>query len=330
MSSLFRRQEFSPSCPSGGTWYACETGSKFVGCCNSSPCVNGCPDGNLCPASFDPEFYGKFKDQECPKGSRWYSCAYTSPPFLGCCKSPACGTGCPVGDLTAGFLSSNPYIAEGYLSSLTSSASSSDKPTSTSRSTSATSATVIGSSSKPSAAAEPIATSSSTKISTGAIAGGAVGGLAVIAILVILLLLYRKRRASTSSEHICELDAPREKPTPMYKDGGSSESSTQDSKHGASQCRQAIVSLLTAHILTCQSPTNRIFHTCADLSTFVASSGLPFIASRRDGWTIRTQTALITICKLAEHVYTLDKRTRYHHFRTNPTWRLGQLQRIQS
>lgn len=289
MSLLFRRQEFSPSCPSGGDWYACETGSKFVGCCNSSPCVNGCPDGNLAPASFDPAFYGKFNDQECPKGSRWYSCAYTNPPFLGCCKSVACGaeTGCPVGDLTAGFLSSNPYIAEGYLSSANSSATSSASSTPA----------------ETSAAARPVVTSSSTKAPIGAIVGGVVGGLAVIAILVILLLWYRKRKASKPHQHISELDAPPEKPTPMYKDGVLSEPGTQDGKHGVSPI------LFPPHNLIFQSPRHRIFLACANIFTLVSRPGLPF----RNGRAIRPQTAPITIRKLV-------KSTRYQH------WKLQRIQ----
>ena len=108
-SFLLPRQAFSPSCPSGGTFYACQSGTNFVGCCNSEASSNGCSDGNLEPASFNTAYYGQFKDQECPTGSRWYTCTGTKPPFMGCCKSNPCSNdGCPAGDLTAGFLSSNP------------------------------------------------------------------------------------------------------------------------------------------------------------------------------------------------------------------------------
>ncbi|OCK92398.1 uncharacterized protein K441DRAFT_570129, partial [Cenococcum geophilum 1.58] len=75
-----KRQAFRPSCPSGGNWYSCGYGSRFVGCCKSQPCVNNCPAGNLEPASFDPSYYGKFPDQECSAGS-WYTCTGTTPPF---------------------------------------------------------------------------------------------------------------------------------------------------------------------------------------------------------------------------------------------------------
>ena len=113
MSELSPRQAFSPSCPSGGTWYACSTDSLFVGCCNGSvsPCALGCPDGLLEPASFDPAYWGTFPDQECSIGSQWYTCANSEPPFMGCCKTNPCNAGCPTGDLTPGYLSSDQALA---------------------------------------------------------------------------------------------------------------------------------------------------------------------------------------------------------------------------
>jgi hypothetical protein len=54
------------SCPSGGTFWACGDGSRFVGCCASEPCSVGCPAGNLKSSSFDASQYGKIPGkQEC-------------------------------------------------------------------------------------------------------------------------------------------------------------------------------------------------------------------------------------------------------------------------
>lgn len=187
MSTLF----FSPSCPSGGNFYACDVGANFVGCCKDDPCDdNGCSAGNLEPASFDSSQYGKFADQECPSDSKWYTCKYTHPPFMGCCKSSPCGTGCNATDLTAGYLSSNPTLRAQFLPSSTSSAYASHSSGSNSESaTSPMSATASETGSEPQTAA---ATTSPIphKTNTGAIAGGITGGGIFLVILVGLLLLY--------------------------------------------------------------------------------------------------------------------------------------------
>jgi hypothetical protein len=98
-----RHAEFAPSCPSGGQYYACETGTKFVGCCEGSadPCKVMCPAGNLRTTSFDINYYGTFPDLSCESNSDPYSCTGTKPAFLGCCKSNPCATtdGCPASDL---------------------------------------------------------------------------------------------------------------------------------------------------------------------------------------------------------------------------------------
>lgn len=249
MSALFRRAEFNPSCPSGGTFYVCDSGSKFVGCCKGSPCVNGCSDGNLSPASFNADAYkSPFQDQSCPQGSSWYSCAFTDPPFLGCCKSDPCGTGCPVGDLTAGFLSSNPAAAAQYLS-YGSSATKSSRPTSLGGSSLTTSSvsnslapsSITGSSAKTSAASQSAVASSSQKDShAGAIAGGVGGGIFLLIMLGALRLCYQQRKGRTSTKPLNELDAPPEKPKPMYADEGSIQSSMQDQKLASQQGKPAI------------------------------------------------------------------------------------------
>ncbi|KAF2459472.1 hypothetical protein BDY21DRAFT_191238 [Lineolata rhizophorae] len=109
MSSDISCLDFNPSCPSGGSFHVCTSGSRFVGCCRSlDPCSDlGCSDGNIEPASFDASAYGTFSDQECPTGSSFYACADADPPFMGCCQSNPCNEGCPDDDLTQAFLSPN-------------------------------------------------------------------------------------------------------------------------------------------------------------------------------------------------------------------------------
>lgn len=160
-----------------------------MGCCQSQPCTNSCPDGNLRPASFDMNSYGTFPDQQCPSGSRWYTCTGVSPPFMGCCKSNPCSKGCPVGDLAAGFLSSNPKVASPFLTSSASSStsssisSSSHSTSASSRSSSSTSSSPISSSTNSSSIVSPLATSTpAPSASTGVIANAAVGGVAVVAV----------------------------------------------------------------------------------------------------------------------------------------------------
>jgi len=196
---MFKRQSFDPSCPSGGSFYACTSGTRFVGCCNDDPCQTGCSDGNLEPASFNPALYGTIQDQECPMGSEWYTCTTTNPPFMGCCKSNPCSStyGCPTGDVTAGFLSSNPAVAKGFLPAAASSSSAASSPTSASHSSSATSASA-------SASAATLTNTPTHKITTGAIAGGAIGGFAGLALLLALLALFLRRTTAKSRRHMAE------------------------------------------------------------------------------------------------------------------------------
>ncbi|THY96865.1 hypothetical protein D6C95_05077 [Aureobasidium pullulans] len=176
---LWPRQSFDPSCPSGGSWYACTTGSRFVGCCTGSidPCdeTTSCPTKNFKPASFDTAEYGTFPDQTCDADSNWYTCAGTDPAFMGCCKSNPCSSGCPTQDLTAASLSTDEAVASAFIT------------------TSATAAAT----STAAATTTPSAASSSSGDNVGAIAGGVVGGIAGIALVLIGILwcLKRKRRA---------------------------------------------------------------------------------------------------------------------------------------
>ncbi|KAJ5915458.1 hypothetical protein N7466_011391 [Penicillium verhagenii] len=81
------------TCPSGGTWYVCPEAPYFVGCCSSDPCTNvdansTAPCQDVYPASFDPSIYNDILSNSCidPANSKWYTCAFTDPPFIGCCS----------------------------------------------------------------------------------------------------------------------------------------------------------------------------------------------------------------------------------------------------
>ena len=194
MSRLHLRQAFQPSCPAESNWYACGSGSLFVGCCTSDPCANSCPDDNLRPASFNSKFYGSIPNEQCPPGSLWYTCAATNPPFLGCCKSSPCDDGCPAGNLTAGFLnlasaapfSPIPAITSAAAATAFSSAASTSSPLSSfvSASTSITSAV-------PTSVPNTVTQPTQHSISTGITVGATLGGIAIV--IIGLLLWYWKR-----------------------------------------------------------------------------------------------------------------------------------------
>ncbi|KAF2172933.1 hypothetical protein M409DRAFT_16886 [Zasmidium cellare ATCC 36951] len=167
------------SCPSGGDFYACTEGSRFVGCCGRNPCELGCAAGDLQPTSFEADQHGEIPDQSCSAGL-FYTCAFTDPPFWGCCATSPCGDGCPSDQLSGAFISSNPGTAEPFLrlNETYNDGSSSDDSS-----------------------------------NTGAIAGGVVGGIVGVAIIILGILWYlrRRRRAATKpdepTEQIQELPA---------------------------------------------------------------------------------------------------------------------------
>lgn len=231
MSTKNRRQTFQPSCPAGGEFYACDYGWRFVGCCTSEPCDNGCDGSHLKPSSFLKEKYADIPGALCPGGSLWYKCAGTTPPFMGCCKSDPCKqNGCPAKDLTAATLASNPPEALPYSpipnpslvrstqSSRVSSTSlvaeslsslgipSTNATTLHSGSTSSNSKTRILTTTSlsspgllattvtpiPSGSSSP---SSKTRIIGGTI-GGIVGGALIVIVIGVLFFLYRRRKAS--------------------------------------------------------------------------------------------------------------------------------------
>ncbi|KAL2813376.1 hypothetical protein BJX63DRAFT_224709 [Aspergillus granulosus] len=103
------------TCPSGGTWYVCPDEPYFVGCCSSDPCTNvdanntsPCPD--VYPAAFDPSIFDSILPNSCidSPNSNWYTCNFTDPPFLGCCRSNPCANeGCRDDDILAAAWSSS-------------------------------------------------------------------------------------------------------------------------------------------------------------------------------------------------------------------------------
>ncbi|KAL8676889.1 MAG: hypothetical protein Q9186_006643, partial [Xanthomendoza sp. 1 TL-2023] len=117
MATLSARQVFQPSCPQGGSWTACGFGSRFVGCClnASAACINGCSDSDLKPANFVGHHYLEITNSDCPSDSQWYTCAFTTPTFMGCCASNPCSqNGCTLKDLRAASLSKDQARAGPY------------------------------------------------------------------------------------------------------------------------------------------------------------------------------------------------------------------------
>ncbi|MCJ1387039.1 hypothetical protein MMC17_010168 [Xylographa soralifera] len=223
MTVTYVRQSFDPSCPNGGSFFACDYGSMFVGCCTGdNPCGDaGCSAGDLQPASFVASAYGTFADQLCNAGSQWYTCAGTDPSFMGCCQSDACSNnGCPAQDLTPGILQSVPALNSAYNPISNPSATSSAAAPSTSAllttsttssvttsqtsitGTSISTGTLAGASASSTTSAETITSQHSSGPHTAAIAGGAVGGVAVLALLLGLLLWYCRRNVRASRRNM--------------------------------------------------------------------------------------------------------------------------------
>ncbi|KAH6662504.1 hypothetical protein B0J14DRAFT_495950, partial [Halenospora varia] len=126
------------SCPNGGTWQECTSGSNlFFGCCISNACNGGCPSSDLRAAGLGtaagPNFPSNegspWPNEKCSTG-QWWTCAVQTPTFQGCCDSNPCnGVGCPSSQLHAAAFASSPASATSKVSSSTVSSSSSTKET---------------------------------------------------------------------------------------------------------------------------------------------------------------------------------------------------------
>jgi hypothetical protein len=213
MGRLAQRQIFSPSCPSGGTWYACSTDSpsQFVGCCEGSgdPCKSSCSARNLKPASFDAQYYLYLPDVSCPSTSSPYKCLLETP-FFGCCKSNACSTGCASSDLEAASLPSDSSLAASFSPSSTYSSSS---PTSTSSNSTSSSSSTTSATTSPTTSTTPTpAAAPSSSRHTKLVAGASGGGAALFAIIVGWLLYHclyaRRSRKIKHEEFDRRLSAP--------------------------------------------------------------------------------------------------------------------------
>ncbi|KAJ8113509.1 hypothetical protein OPT61_g4368 [Boeremia exigua] len=177
------------TCPSGGEWYACPSGtgsSKFVGCCagTSDPCSTGCAQGNIRPAAFPPENYGKFPDATCGTNSNFFTCAPgDNNTFWGCCKSVPCSSSpprCLDDDLVPAFLD-QPVQINFY-------AVGNADPSST-----------------------PSPSSEEGGVSKGAIIGGAVGGgvgLLIVGLLIFFFLRRRRQNKRTTRGETAEAASP--------------------------------------------------------------------------------------------------------------------------
>ncbi|KAF5008492.1 hypothetical protein FDECE_5225 [Fusarium decemcellulare] len=203
------------ACPYGGNFYICrDSPTQFIGCCKSDPCGERkglCPDEHLRSASFEAKQYNQILPQACINDNRdvkWYTCAGTTPSFLGCCAVNPCAKGvCPARELRAAKLSDNSKDAEPFRgggsppdpvsSSSTSSSSSTESSQTissftTSYLTTTTTDTTTSVTATNTSEAGTDAPGGHKKLEDGAIAGIAIG--TIFFILVIFGLLYCARR----------------------------------------------------------------------------------------------------------------------------------------
>lgn len=189
------KSRIAASSPFNVTFYACDFGERFLGCCeNGSPastCTNGCPQEDLLPASFEKVYYDYVTRAACTRGD-WWSCANISPPFLGCCLSNPCLGGCPPSDLTAAIFSLNQTDNPLY-SAIPHAPAAASSTTSSSTSTAASSTPVRTTGAAHSAITNP---SPIQKNSTRRVVGDVVGAVLAVGVIFIgVLLLYRRLKS---------------------------------------------------------------------------------------------------------------------------------------
>lgn len=197
------------ACPNGGNFFVC--GGKphrFVGCCGTNPCdtENGnCPDDKLETMTFNKTAYDKILPQAClGSGSirpLWYACAYSVPPFMGCCaENPCRPEGCSPKALRQAMLSNDTEAAAVFLpmpvSSSTQSSASMSRATTTS--SSLAEASTHAATATPAAIDVPV--DSHREVSKGAVAGIAVGSTVGAIILLGLLVFWFKRFSRLSRQ----------------------------------------------------------------------------------------------------------------------------------
>ena len=102
---------FAPFCPDNAPFYACDYGTRFLGCCadtaGTEVCAHGC--SIVQTAGFVKDYYYQVTKNECQSSEgQWYTCQDTTSPFLGCCKTNPCSEGgCSDQDLVGARLSTN-------------------------------------------------------------------------------------------------------------------------------------------------------------------------------------------------------------------------------
>jgi hypothetical protein len=178
--------------------YACETGTKFVGCCTSNPCINHCVGDQLRPAGFSTRVYNRSPGGTCGGDTGFWTCTAGST-YWGCCNEDPCknNSTCPIGKLEPTVMDRPDQLEYfGALNRLMGVAS--PRPTDTSPRPTDTSPRPTDTSPRP--------TDTSTASSdgpSGAVIGGAVGGavflLAIIGVLVFFLCRRRRRKQRLAS-----------------------------------------------------------------------------------------------------------------------------------
>ena len=183
------------SCPLNVTFYACDFGERFLGCCSNGStadiCTHGCPQEDLLPASFEVEDYDFTTRSACTSGN-WWSCTNTAPPFLGCCLSNPCQGGCPSNDLRAAIFTPN-QTGNPLYSAILGTAAATSSTASSSASIDALPNSVYTAGASHSATTSP---SPVQQKSIGKLVGGIVGGIVAVAgVLLGVLLLYRRLKS---------------------------------------------------------------------------------------------------------------------------------------
>jgi hypothetical protein len=99
-------------CPrNGAQFYACATGTRFIGCCKLNPCEIGCSIEDISP-TFINEIGTMLPDVSCGVASDFYTCSrdkYPNASYWGCCRSNPCyeASGCPVQDIKMAVMANN-------------------------------------------------------------------------------------------------------------------------------------------------------------------------------------------------------------------------------
>ncbi|ATY62695.1 hypothetical protein A9K55_009052 [Cordyceps militaris] len=209
---------FGLKCVSNGAQlYVNSTSSAYLGCCVSDPRITDdalCPQSDIRAMTFDKAMYNNIEPQQCAKGkSSWYTCALTTPPFIGCCTTNPClNGGCPSSNLGSATLSSNPKDAASFMEGAGKSAAPASSSTATTTTTKPTESSAAPTASPTPSSSAPAAgdsgggnNSSHPGVTAGIAVGAAVG---VAAVVLGVLWWMRRRRAKAKQNGAAGSDAP--------------------------------------------------------------------------------------------------------------------------